>query len=67
MQLEREGVELSAAVRDAHPRHDGAMQSQAQRDKKTLDIATALLVFVGVVCSCPGQSRAQKGDHRVGP
>ncbi len=25
------------------------MQSQAQRDKKTLDIATALLLFVGVV------------------
>ena len=32
-----------------HPRHDGAMQSQAQRDRKTLDIATALLLFVGVV------------------
>lgn len=25
------------------------MQSQAQRDRKTLDIATALLLFVGVV------------------
>ena len=32
-----------------HTRHHGAMRSQAQRDKKTLDIVTALLVFIGVV------------------
>lgn len=32
-----------------HTRHHGRMQSQAQRDKKTLDIFAALLVFVGVV------------------
>jgi hypothetical protein len=33
----------------AGSRHDGGMQSQAQRDKKTLDIFAGTLVFIGVV------------------